>query len=75
MPEITGYGFGLSVFAAGLCMLPTGLAMVALAPVSAWITKRFGARVTLIIGALVLAGGYVARVYLTARFGRSWLGR
>ncbi|HEY5857990.1 MAG TPA: MFS transporter [Aldersonia sp.] len=65
MPEITGYGFGMSVFTAGLCMLPSGLAMVALAPVSAWTTKRFGAKVTLIAGSLVLAGGYVTRVYLT----------
>ena len=65
MPEITGYGFGLSVFTAGLCMLPSGLVMVALAPVSAWITKRFGAKLTLIVGSLALAGGYVTRVYLT----------
>ncbi len=65
MPEATGYGFGLSVVAAGLAMLPGGLSMVAFAPVSATITRRWGARSTLITGALVIAGGYVARVFLT----------
>ncbi|WP_427015722.1 MFS transporter [Pseudarthrobacter sp. P1] len=65
MPKISGYGFELSVVVAGLCMVPSGLAMVALAPVSAAITKRFGAKATLIVGASVLAGAYVARVFLT----------
>ena len=65
MPKISGYGFQLSVIAAGLGMLPAGLAMVALAPVSAAITKRHGAKATLITGALVLATGYVGRVFLT----------
>ncbi|MCZ2401607.1 MFS transporter [Paenarthrobacter sp. Z7-10] len=66
MPKISGYGFGLSVIVAGLSMVPSGLAMVALAPISAGITKRFGAKTTLIIGALVLAVSYVARVFLTS---------
>lgn len=65
MPEATGYGFGMSVVAAGLAMLPGGLAMVAFAPVSAMITRRWGARSTLITGALVIAAGYVGRVFLT----------
>jgi len=65
MPKISGYGFELSVIAAGLGMLPAGLAMVALAPVSATITKRYGAKSTLIVGALVLAAGYIGRVFLT----------
>jgi len=47
MPTLTGYGFGLSVAAAGLAMLPGGLVMVALAPVSAAITRRYGAKATL----------------------------
>jgi len=65
MPASSGYGFGLSVIVAGLCMLPGGLAMVAFAPVSAAITNRHGAKITLITGALVMAGGYVARLFLT----------
>ncbi len=66
MPKVSGYGFELSVVIAGLCMVPSGLAMVALAPISAIITKRFGAKTTLIVGALVLAVSYVARVFLNS---------
>ena len=65
MPEATGYGFGLSLIAAGVAMLPGGLAMVALSPVSANITRRFGARTTLIAGAVALALAYAMRVFLT----------
>ncbi|MDM7989198.1 MFS transporter [Arthrobacter sp. zg-Y877] len=57
----TGYGFGLSVLTAGLTMIPSGLAMVAAAPVSARITNMFGARVTLATGCAVMAAGYLAR--------------
>ncbi|MDQ0279359.1 MFS family permease [Arthrobacter silviterrae] len=70
LPSVGGYGFGLSVVVAGLCMIPSGLAMVALAPVSAAITKRYGAKITLIAGSLVLAVSYVARVFLT---GEVWM--
>ncbi|MCQ9163384.1 MFS transporter [Arthrobacter sp. STN4] len=70
LPGVGGYGFGLSVVVAGLCMIPSGLAMVALAPVSAAITKRYGAKITLIAGSLVLAVSYVARVFLT---GEVWM--
>lgn len=65
MPKISGYGFELGVMAAGLCMIPAGLAMVFFAPVSANITKRYGAKTTLIVGGTVLALAYIARVFLT----------
>lgn len=64
IPKSAGYGFGLSVVEAGLSMLPAGLAMVAMAPVSAWLTRRYGAKVTLIVGALIIAVGYITRVFL-----------
>lgn len=70
LPNVGGYGFGLSIVVAGLCMIPSGLAMVALAPVSAMITKKYGAKITLIVGSLVLAVAYVARVFLT---GEVWM--
>ncbi|MFQ4149657.1 MFS transporter [Arthrobacter sp. LAPM80] len=70
LPEVAGFGFGLSVVVAGLCMIPSGLAMVALAPVSAMITKKYGAKITLIVGSLVLALAYVSRVFLT---GEVWM--
>lgn len=70
LPQISGFGFGLAVTVAGLCMVPSGLAMVAFAPISAGLTKRFGAKTTLIVGAAVLAGAYIARVFLT---GEVWM--
>jgi MFS family permease len=64
MPPATGYGFGLTVMQAGLAMLPAAATMVLLAPVSARITHSFGARVTLMCGAALLATGYVLRILL-----------
>ena len=64
--KVSGYGFGISVLTAGMALLPAGLTMVAFAPVSAKITKEYGAERTLFIGALVLSLGYVARTLLLA---------
>ena len=69
MPTSTGYGFGLTVVQAGLAMLPAALMMVLLAPVSASITSRYGAKTTLIVGAATLVVGYTVRVFL---FGSIW---
>ena len=61
-PASTGYGFGASILTGGLCLLPSGLAMLLLAPVSAAITNHFGPKVTLATGAAVIALGFLARV-------------
>ncbi|MET8976647.1 MFS transporter [Streptomyces sp. NPDC004539] len=58
LPEATGYGLGKSLLDAGLVMAPTGLVMMAMAPVSALISKKWGAKVTLMIGAVIVAAGY-----------------
>ena len=50
----------------GLCLLPSGLAMLALSPVSALISRRFGPKITLCTGSLVVAAGFVIRILLTA---------
>ena len=63
LPAATGYGFGLTVIVAGLAMVPSGLAMVAFAPVSGQLINRYGGRVTLITGSAVMAVAYIARVY------------
>lgn len=65
MPPETGYGFGFSVIQAGLFMLPTGLIMAVLAPVSAAISRRYGPKTTLITGSLLMAAGYVGLIFLT----------
>jgi MFS family permease len=64
-PRATGYGFGTSIVVSGLCMLPSGLAQLALSPVSAIISRRFGPKITLCLGALVVAAGFASRIVLT----------
>ncbi|GIM64919.1 hypothetical protein Pve01_84590 [Planomonospora venezuelensis] len=66
IPVETGVGFGLDVTQAGLAMLPGGVLMVLMAPVSASITRRFGARITLVAGLVITGFGYVVRVLLDA---------
>jgi predicted MFS family arabinose efflux permease len=50
----TGYGFGVTVLVAGLCMVPMGLGMLFFSPVSAKLSARRGAHVTLLCGALIM---------------------
>lgn len=64
IPVSSGVGFGLGVTEAGLAMLPGGLLMVLMAPVSASVTRRFGARTTLVAGLSITGLGYVVRVLL-----------
>ena len=64
LPRSSGVGFGLSVTEAGLAMLPGGVLMILMSPVSASITRRFGARTTLVAGLAVTGFGYVVRVLL-----------
>ncbi|SDC93113.1 MFS transporter [Rhodococcus tukisamuensis] len=62
---VTGYGHGLSVLVAGLCMMPAGLMMVVVAPIAGRLIGRVGAKRTLVAGALVLAGAFTLRIFLT----------
>ncbi|MET7599834.1 MFS transporter [Streptomyces sp. NPDC005496] len=61
-PEATGYGLGLSIVATGLCLLPGGVTMLLLSPVSARLSAARGPRVTLALGAAVIAFGYGIRI-------------
>jgi MFS family permease len=63
-PLASGYGFGASIVIGGLCLLPSGLAMLALSPVSAMMTRRFGPKITLCAGSLGVAAGFVFRIAL-----------
>jgi MFS family permease len=60
-PAATGYGFGASILVGGLCMLPGGIAMLLLSPVSA----KLRPRTALIIGSAIIAGGFLTRIVLT----------
>jgi len=64
LPAQTGYGLGKSMLVAGLCMAPSGLVMMATAPVSAAISRANGPKVTLMIGVLIVAVGYGLNIVL-----------
>jgi EmrB/QacA subfamily drug resistance transporter len=64
LPEQTGYGLGRSMLAVGLILAPQGLVMMAMSAVSAGITRAKGPKVTLMIGAVVVAAGYGLSIVL-----------
>lgn len=61
-PKATGYGLQLSIVQTGLCLLPGGVIMLLFSPLSARISARRGPRVTLSLGAAVIACGYAVRI-------------
>lgn len=60
-PPATGYGFGLGIIETGMVMLPSGLAMVALSPVSGALLTRYGGRPVLLLGAATMAATFAWR--------------
>ncbi|MFI5979859.1 MFS transporter [Streptomyces sp. NPDC051555] len=68
-PTSTGYGLGASIVVSGMCLLPGGLAMVALSPVSARISATYGPRTALALAAAVMALGYVVRFFTSHSLG------
>lgn len=56
-PVATGYGFGLSMLAAGLLLLPIGGSMVLFSSVSARISRLHGPRTTVMAGSALLVVG------------------
>ncbi|MYS41002.1 MFS transporter [Streptomyces sp. SID5998] len=64
LPTQTGYGLGKSLLVSGLVMAPSGLVMMAVAPVSAAVSRTRGPKVTLMIGALIVAAGYGLNIAL-----------
>ncbi|MGV9869392.1 MFS transporter [Rhodococcus koreensis] len=69
LPESTGYGLGQSMLVMGLWMVPGGLVMMALSPVGAKLSSARGPKVTLIVGALIIALGYGSSMLL---MGSAW---
>ncbi|UYP17359.1 MFS transporter [Rhodococcus sp. Z13] len=64
MDERTGYGLGQTILQAGMWMFPGGLMMMVFAPISARLINAIGARLTLAIGAFVVACGYVFGAFM-----------
>ncbi|GAA3202409.1 MFS transporter [Actinocorallia longicatena] len=58
LPEAIGYGLGQSMLAAGLWMAPNGIVMMLISPVGAKLSALRGPKVTLIVGAVIIAAGY-----------------
>ncbi|WP_231443161.1 MFS transporter [Brevibacterium zhoupengii] len=62
LPTRTEAGLGLSVLWASMALVPASLAMMAVAPLAATITDRYGARVTAVVGAVTSMVGYLISV-------------
>ncbi|CAM3348255.1 MFS transporter [Nocardioides dubius] len=65
MPEATGYGLGLDVLETGWWMVPNAAAFGLMAPVSAWMTRRYSPQLTLLVGTALMTAAYAARVFLS----------
>ncbi|WP_448810233.1 MFS transporter [Agromyces bauzanensis] len=62
LPAETGVGLGLSLLEASLVVMPSGLVMMAMSPVAARLTRRFGARALLVSGAGAMVVAYTVAV-------------
>jgi MFS family permease len=69
LPRATGVGFGGSVTAAGLFMLPTAAPQLIVGPFSGRIARRIGSRMQLLVGIALMLGGYLA---LTLAHRHAW---
>lgn len=57
-PAEAGWGFGLDVVEAGLFIAPAGVTMLIGSQVARIPLRRFGPKITIVIGAFVMAAGY-----------------
>ncbi|MET8076415.1 MFS transporter [Streptomyces sp. NPDC005303] len=64
LPSQTGYGLGKSMLTVGLVLAPQGLVMMVMSAVSAALTKAKGPKITLMVGALIVAAGYGLNIVL-----------
>ncbi|CAM3188626.1 MFS transporter [Nocardioides dubius] len=69
MPEETGYGLGQSMLAMGLWMLPGGFMMMLVSPLGAKLSAARNPKVTLTLGAAIVAVGYLMAAML---MGHTW---
>ncbi|WP_214110436.1 MFS transporter [Acrocarpospora catenulata] len=64
LPVATGYGLGQTMLQAGLWLAPGGLVMMAVSPMAARLSAARGPKVSLLLGTLVIAAGYVLALAL-----------
>jgi EmrB/QacA subfamily drug resistance transporter len=68
-PSSAGYGFGATVTASGLFLLPSSIVMLFAGPLSGRLGTRFGSKLPLGLGAVFAAAGYFWLAFLHgARF-------
>ena len=60
LAPLAGYGFGTTVTVAGLWILPASLSMLVAGPVAGLLGRRFGSRLPLVLGMLMVAAGCAA---------------
>lgn len=65
LPPASG-GLGLPLLAAGLILMPSGLAMLVLSPVAGRIIDRFGPKPLLVAGSVILAVSYLIALLVPA---------
>ncbi|AWW35968.1 MFS transporter [Streptomyces sp. AS58] len=58
-PPGTGYGLGQSLVRTGLAVAPNGVAALLVSPLAARMIGRYGARAAIMLGASLIATGYV----------------
>ncbi|MEA9983840.1 MFS transporter [Subtercola sp. RTI3] len=59
LPTATGYGFGESVSAAGLYLLPTVLMMIVFGPVAGILVRRTGPKPPLLLGSVFVTAAFI----------------
>ncbi|MFE5478091.1 MFS transporter [Nocardia sp. NPDC056541] len=69
LPAATGHGMGQTMLGMGLWMAPGGLMMMLLSPAGAKLSAARGPKVTLAVGALIIAVGYGSSAVL---MGSTW---
>ncbi|XVV10138.1 MFS transporter [Actinoplanes sp. CA-131856] len=67
LPEATGYGLGRSLITVGLVLAPQGLVVMAVAGLPARVSRTMGPKVTLMIGAVIVAAGYLLNIVLMSQ--------
>lgn len=67
LPASVG-GLGLDLLPASLVLMPSGLAMLVMSPVTGWGERRFGPKAMLVLGAAILASAYLGAALLPVTF-------
>ncbi|MDX2376399.1 MFS transporter [Microbacterium sp. LRZ72] len=64
LPTGSGVGFGLSLIGAALVVMPSGIIMMLISPLSGWFARTVGPRLLFTLGALAVVLAYVVALAL-----------